>query len=347
MSVLDDPNQILTGLQTFGSGSASATLSIVGLVLLVIAGLTLYFTSGTEAQRSLPIRIALLISLAAGILFSAAGPFVALRVSSPRTMGKITPQVAFDRLQRNDEVRWLIRFVLYSDNNVASKEELAIDKLETIGPKDQLFSFVADYEELAGYTVKQAIEMTGNTYKGSQHISVIIFPLRTQFYPANVRGILQLIQEVEKQKGIDFTKSFFAGENSLNGEEIRDLEGSTKIPSYRVKSFLDYYPHYCQLAQKFRCKKTYLARPYIGDLAPDWHPLGFSQRSPDDDYCKPGVVQEYCQFSDWNSARSTWLASFGSRAFLMENLPVQKIADRILVDFKDPGDKIIPDIGLR
>jgi hypothetical protein len=242
-----DLEPVLKALQIFEGGSASATLSIVGLILLVIAGLAIYFASGTDAQKSTSFRIALLFSLVAGILFSAAGPVVALWGGSPRTTAKIKPEVAFDRLQRNDEVRWVIRFILYSDSEVASQQDLSIDKLESIGPKDQLFSFVADYEELSGYTVKQAIEMTGNKHGGGQHVSVIIFPLRTQLYPANVRGVLQLIREVEKQKGIAAAESFFAGENSLNSDEIRDLEESTKIPSYRVKNFVDHYPHYCQL----------------------------------------------------------------------------------------------------
>ena len=79
----------------------------------------------------------------------------------------MTSQVAFDRLQRNQEARWLIRFISY-ENDSTSGKELAINKLERLGPKDQLFSFVADYEELAGYTVKQATEMTGNIHSKSR-----------------------------------------------------------------------------------------------------------------------------------------------------------------------------------
>lgn len=153
---------------------------------------------------------------------------------------------------------------------------------------------------------------------------------------------------MDKRRGVDVEKSFFAGENSLNGDELTKLRESTKIPTYQIKGFLDdNYPHFCQLAQEFRCTKSYSERPYVGELASDWHPLGFSLRNPEDDYCKPDIRREYCRFSDWNSARTTWLPSFGSRAFLIENLPVQEIADRILIDFTSPDDKIIPDIGLR
>jgi hypothetical protein len=285
-------------------------------------------------------------ALIAGILFSVAGPAVGIFATSPHTAGKMTSQVAFDRLQRNQEARWLIRFISY-ENDSTSGKELAINKLERLGPKDQLFSFVADYEELAGYTVKQATEMTGNIHSKNQRTSVILFPLRTRLWPANPLGILQLIQEVDKRRGVDVEKSFFAGENSLNGDELTKLRESTKIPTYQIKGFLDNYPHFCQLAQEFRCTKSYSERPYVGELASDWHPLGFSLRNPEDDYCKPDIRREYCRFSDWNSARTTWLPSFGSRAFLIENLPVQEMADRILIDFTSPDDKIIPDIGLR
>jgi hypothetical protein len=206
-----------------GTNPTAATLSLVGLVLLGLAGLLIYLTSGATISQ----RILVFCALIAGILFSVAGPAVGIFATSPHTAGKMTSQVAFDRLQRNQEARWLIRFISY-ENDSTSGKELAINKLERLGPKDQLFSFVADYEELAGYTVKQATEMTGNIHSKNQRTSVILFPLRTRLWPANPLGILQLIQEVDKRRGVDVEKSFFAGENSKAAGKHEDTHLSNQ-----------------------------------------------------------------------------------------------------------------------
>jgi hypothetical protein len=51
--------------------------------------------------------------------------------------------------------------------------------------------------------------------------------------------------------------------------------------------------------------------------------------------------------SDWKKTRSDLKAWFGSRAFLINNLEIIHIPERILIDFEDPARNVIPDIGAR
>src|SRR5262249_11374926 len=120
------------------------------------------------------------------MLFSAAGPGLALFWVSQTPLQRVARENAFVNLQSNNRVRWLVRLVPY---NRIAEPDLAVGKLESLGPRNQLCSFVGAYEELAGYTAKDAVEMSGLIYEDLQNISAVIFPLgRTQLYPANARG---------------------------------------------------------------------------------------------------------------------------------------------------------------
>jgi hypothetical protein len=188
--------------------------------------------------------------------------------------------------------------------------------------------------------------MTGGTFTDGHRVSAIIFPLRTQLYPANARGLLQVIQEVEARKDVDLSKPFLRGTNYLNREELEELERHKEINSYRFSNYQDKYRRYCELAQQFRCDMTYSARDYIGGLNMDWHPLGLAQRDVEKDPCfRPDP--NYCAISDWKSAKSALLPEFGTRAFFIRNQEINAIPGRMLMDFGEPVHQLIPDIGLR
>jgi hypothetical protein len=218
--------------------------------------------------------------------------------------------------------------------------------LEMLGPKSQFFTFVGNYEEMAGYTAKDALLMTGGGYTDGMHISAVIFRLRGNLYPANARGLLQVVREVESRKDVDLPKKFLVGSNLLNDGELDDIKLNS-INSYRLESFSDKYQHYCELAHQFQCGYSFSARDRIGGLNPDWHPLGFSKRQTDEVACRNLNDAGYCKFSDWKSSKALWRSQFGSRAFLIRNLAIEDIDGRILIDFDQPDRQKIPDIGIR
>jgi len=64
----------------------------------------------------------------------------------------------------------------------------------------------------------------------------VIFPLRTDIYPANARGgVLQVISSVEGSSNLD-TKEKFLGPGKLNADELDEF-GDTGIPSYRIDAY--------------------------------------------------------------------------------------------------------------
>jgi hypothetical protein len=157
-----------------GGSPAATTLSVVGLALLLLCAGLAYVALKTDAQHtSTLLKTSLFLSLVGGMLFSAAGPGLALlRVSSP--IGKVSLDQSFENLERNDQVKWLIRLIPFDPHTDAN---LKAGKLDRLGPPKQYYTFVANYEELVGYTAKAALEMTGTTYDPSQHISAVIFRL--------------------------------------------------------------------------------------------------------------------------------------------------------------------------
>ncbi|MFT4279204.1 MAG: hypothetical protein QM576_22900 [Rhodopseudomonas sp.] len=338
-------------LEIIAGSTATTALSITGLLLLALTAALAYLAfKAPPDQKATALKVGLFVSLAGGIAFSAAGPGLALFLidqkaaregeSDTDSVPRVSPESAFDNLATNERVNWVVRLVSY---NPRTDPQLAVGELERLGPPKQHFSFVGDYQELVGYTAKEALQMTGGIYRQGDRISAIIFRLQTALYPANARGLLQVVQQVEARKDIEVIYKFFQ-ENSLNRNELEDLE-KDEIVSFRVENFKDKYPHYCELAYKFQCDRRYSARDFIGGLHRDWHPLGFSRRKIEYDPCvRP---QEYCSFSDWPAAKKTLLPQFGSRAFLIRNLEISNIPGRILIDFDDPDRQILPDIGVR
>jgi hypothetical protein len=321
---------------------STAILSAVGLVLLLLTGVMAYIAIKSKPdEMSTFVKVALFLCLIGGILFSAAGPGLALFYVSQNSIRTKTVDQSFDDLISNARVNYVVRLISYDP---IANPELGIDRLKQLGPSKQLYSFVANYNDLVGRTVKEALEAIGIGYQDGQFVSAVIFPLRTRLYPANARGLLQVVHEVESHSNIELKDRFLAEGVTLNGDEIDELKDAN-ISSYQVENFKSHYPHYCQLAQTFYCG-TYPARELVGGLYRDWHPLGFSQKDPPSRPCAI-PVKDFCAFSDWKKTRSDLKTRFGSRAFLINNLEIDRIPGRILIDFEDPSRNVIPDIGAR
>lgn len=287
------------------------------------------------------LRSALFASLAAGAILAAVAVGLAPPRSTPSSFERMSAAQAWSDLESSRPVGHLIRLVAYDPQ---TEPWLAIDRLERLGPPDQLYSFVASYEEMAGYTAKQALEKNGLSLREGLHVSAVIFPQRTELYPANARGLLQIIRAVEQEKGAAIDERLLDGANALTAAEAEGLQ-ATGSASYRVSDFRDLYPRYCELARRFNCGPApYPASRFIGSLYHDWHPLGFSQIEPARDPCTL-PAEQYCAFTDWATARAEFLPKFGSRAFFTRNLEIATIPGRILIDFDRPDRQIIPYIG--
>jgi hypothetical protein len=319
----------------------SGTLSVIGLILLFTSGVFAYQAIKREPKDTPPwFGYALFSTLIAGIAFSAAGPSLALLRSADSSNIKTSIEQALAHLEQNKEVQWLVRLV------VSDSKGLDIANLKRLGPPKQQFTFVASYEDLAGYTAQEVMRMTGGTYKQGQRISAVIFPLlEKDLYPASARGLLQVIRRVEANPQLTIDRPFLRDTMELNNDQIADLE-NTHITTYRFDYFKSNYKQYCELTHRFRCDTRYTAHDYIGGLNFDWHPLGSAQRDATPTPCKL-PKDSFCEIPDWRAARAALSANFGSRAFMMENQEIEKIPNRILVDFSEPTRQIIPFIGVR
>ncbi|HXH47146.1 MAG TPA: hypothetical protein VNK51_25315 [Bradyrhizobium sp.] len=341
MDIKEVVDSLSTVFKLVTESTSSTFLSAVGLILLVVAVGFAYKAVKSEPEefpRSM--KIVLFFSLIGGMTFSAAGPSMALlnAVAIPR----MSPDEAFKNLQENAEVKRVIRLIAYDP---AEEPGLALDRLTKLGPSDQLYSFVASYDELVGYKVADALAKVGQSKKNIKRVSAIIFPLNTSLFPANSRGLLQVVKEIEGRRDIQtqLSKKLLDGTNALNSEELRDL-AITSIPSYKLESFLSKYPHYCALTYEFACKpSTYSAHAFVGSISHDWHPLGFSQ-NPREDRCNLPSAK-YCEHTDWDAASREYRTKFGARAFLIRNLEINKIPGRVMIDFDRPYDQVIPNIG--
>jgi hypothetical protein len=355
-----DPNQLIKDVEGLfdlvTNTQTSSTLIVIGLIVLVLGVVIGVKIDFAKSPRSL--RYAFIGCVSVGVLFCAAGPLFALLNLSKYPIQRVLPSKAFDNLETNERVTWLIRLIPYDPENSG----LAIGNLKQIGPPDQQYSFVASDDELAGYTVEQAVRMTGIPYSHDQRVSAIIFPVPHQpstrtnaLYPANARGLLQVIQNVEANTQNKIENTLFTGSNTLRDDEAADLRNYSALNYWRWDNYFKFYPRYCQIAHDFECdvRLHYSAHSYLSGPNTDWHPLGLAQIGTQKDACDIPVA-DYCKVSDLNSANNSWkskkaelLKSFGSRIFLMQNLKIESIKDRVMIDFGEPDKQYIPNMTLR
>ncbi|MFB9262210.1 hypothetical protein ACFFWD_03335 [Bradyrhizobium erythrophlei] len=90
---------------------------------------------------------------------------------------------------------------------------------------------------------------------------------------------------------------------------------------------------------------SYSARAFIGGLNKDWPPWGFVQKASAPDRCEL-PIEKYCEFSDWKKAWQEYRDDYGARAFLIRNLEIKSIPGRIMIDFDQPSEQVVPDIGI-
>ena len=124
--------------------------------------------------------------------------------------------------------------------------------------------------------------------------------------------------------------------------EQQNLSDDDTRTMWAWDSYRSYYPHFCEVAQKFRCDKTYAAHTFISTINGDWHPLGFARLQKVNTCQTPKAM---CKDKDWTEISRDIRPDFGSRIFLMDNLEIKSLGSRYLIDFDKPEWQHIPDIG--
>ena len=237
----------------------------------------------------------------------------------------------------------MLRLIPY---NPVTKPELAVSSLPSLGRLPQLYTFVASYHELRGYKVRDAVRMIGGAVRPGEHVSAIIFPVQPKLVPANARGMLQIVSDIQTDHPDQIVKKLDLSQ--LSDDERQNLAYRDSLPSWGFHAYATYYPTYCKLSQKFRCETPeYSARDYIGDIADDWTPLGFSTENPfEHGPCESQITENLCSISTWDEAGKQYEKDFGARAFLTKNSEISDLKDVYLIDFGEPDSQLIPDIGV-
>jgi hypothetical protein len=332
-------------ISIISSSDIGKAVTIIGLVL-VVGGMVLAYFLINKPREEISVwhKIIVLCTLIPGILFLVGGPVLTLFWHSVAIERQRLTSASerFDHLIRNSRVNWLIRLILY---DVASPD-LAIDRFQTLGPKDQRFTFVADYDEVRGMTAAEAARNLGlaTNLPSNKRISAIIFPREErQIIPVNARGLLQVINAIQKssQTGRQFKIESQISQKGLEALSDRSIE-SWSWPQYK-----QYYSEYCTTADNFRCDDAephYSAKDYMGNLSRDWNPLGFSAKNHEANPCSPETIKTDCAVEDIDKKKRDLLGHdvFGARVFLIENEEIKSLDGRIMIDFDKPTEETIP-----
>lgn len=324
---MDDLKLLLDYIEGF---SASVWITLCAIAVGYVC-LRAIYSANESAQRPWWAVPGVVICLF--VVFSAQG----LRWWYQNTLPTISPYIAFQSLQENKRVNWLIRLIPYSRSR---QNSLSIHELKSLGPPEQEFVFVADYDEVKNLTVTDAVYKSGLSMAGKDSVSAIIFPLnRGPLYPASARGLLQVIAKVDEMKKGEQNYHPFDLSTKLDPTPFKDLSDE-RLFTWAWSSYSKYYNDYLEVVTDARRSKI-SALQYIGSLGQDWHPLGYSQNL-EQQLDKKGNFELLTNTGDRVEA-----PNFGVRAFLLENMKLSEINDIALIRFDRPDKDRIPDFGGR
>lgn len=318
----------------------AATLSVVGLVLMAFACGALYRTINSEGEPQVWLKFAMAVALLCGILFSVAAPAIALLDRAGRPIELASKDEIFANLRTNARVSWLIRLIPYYPDEQPS---LAVSSLRTLGPPALKYVFVGAYEELKGRTVEQAIAMLGGNFQRGQRVSAVIFAVsgRYPIFPASSRGLLQVVKKIEENPAAGVQNRLIK-DGVLNSDELSNL-ANEEVVSWSFPSYRDHFRRFCNLTHKLRCEKAaFDVSRAISSINSDWHPAG-AATTRQTDPCQS--APQVCGFQSWEQITDDIYESFGARVFLMENKPIAELSNRYLIDFENPSNQLIPEIG--
>jgi hypothetical protein len=336
--------------KSFGSNTPATSFSVFGLILLIIAVLLSLYAVRTNKILSRWYAILLTVCLVFGILCALIGPGLSI-LNSRTVIAQVSRSQALKNLETNERVSWLIRLIAF---NSSKDPNLGVGDFPRLGPVKppaqytQQFTFVADYQELRGYNVMDAVRMTGLQMRAFEHVSAIIFPLeviKDRLYPANARGLLQVISKVEEindDPDVTIEKRFDVNKRLGGNETAKDDLNKYEIGTCAWDSYKKFFNQYCELTEDFK-KGEFSAKHYIGNIEKDWNPLGFSRIRTEQPADIPASMK-ICGIHSWNNVVQEYSEAFGARTFLIKNREIDHIPRRYMIDFDEPERQVIPDI---
>jgi hypothetical protein len=336
-NISDALNNLKLALSIVGDSTYPTLLTTIGIFLI---GLSAYYSFITLKQNPKDTprwqKVLLFSSLAGGVLFVVGGGASALLHLFDNSIRRISADQAIQHLEDNAKVDWLIRLIPHRRGD----NLLALSALTNLGPPHLKYIFVAPYDELKGRTVSEAVKMVGGSLEPGYQVSAVIFRAN-HLYPANARGMLQVVQKLEKSV-VSANGKRLIDSGTLSDVERQNLVNDDAIVSWSYRSYRPYYENFCKVAQTFRCDPSYAARDLIGSINLDWHPLGFSMLK------KPDICENkfsVCKNEEWSSVAKEIKDEFGARTFLIDNRELNDLGSRYLIEFDDPGRQVIPEIG--
>ena len=328
--------------KSFSSNTPATNFTVIGFLLLLSVIVIVIYAISVNRTLSGWYAITSAACLIFGIIFTLIGPGLAI-LDAHTVIAEISRRTALANLRTNERVSWVIRLIAYNPSGGRPGPNLG--PLPPVVKVPQKFTFVADYQELRGYNVMDAVRMVGGQIRGFEHVEAIIFPLdqiRYHLYPANARGVLQVVQRLEDDSDPDGAKidHKFIMTGTLSEQESADLK-QLSIGTWAWDSYKRYYNHYCELTDELR-KGNYDATQYI-NIAKDWKPLGFSlirTERPEESQ----ISQRICDIHSWDTVVDRYGDTFGARAFLIKNMEINSIPRTYVIHFDQPDKQVIPDI---
>lgn len=341
-------------------------LSLIGLLLLGFSVWSAFkLIKSDPTQTSAWHKYLTFFVGAIALLFVVAGPTVSVlyfgvtqaRIAKSRgetlasiVTNNLSSKDILERLKENHHVRFLARLIPYDPQ---TQPELSLERVASalLGPPLQRFTFVADYEEVKGYSAADAVRRTGLSFQEGQRVSAIIFPLLSprQLIPVNARGLLQIIDLSESNSAKKTEAKPSAGrfdvKDRLGPAAYSNLKDLKREKSWSWAGYKDLYKEFCNISFEFVCSKgEYATASLMGNVTHDWHPMGFarSESLPQDPCDKHQLVDNYCSMQEWPNSSSDLVLSIGARVFMTDNSLISTIPGRILIDFNDPTRQKIP-----
>jgi hypothetical protein len=338
------------------ANSRPATIFFVVGIILAILSIVLAIRAIRSKPDELYLieRVGFFLSIVFSIVFPLIGLVIALIPSVAPGPTPVSRDTAIQNLRTNKYVQYCVRLVPYSSDQRP--------RFERLGPPGQLYTFVADYPELQGHTVADAVEMVGGSVTQVTHVFAVIFSRNDYpIIPANARGLLQVIGQIDDAHKSDKQYCQFNVKDRTTPQEWTDLSNN-RLPTWAFDKYKSFFPDYCakafdfinfsttpscrtassQTAQDYRT-----AQDYLGTINSDWNPLGFSEEG------RTTIDRSACNISndlDWDETFVGLKGKFGARAFLIQNLKIADLQGRwlvALIDFTDPEHQVIPDLGVR
>jgi hypothetical protein len=313
--------------------SIGTWLLLIGLVLCFLSVITRR-ENGTNfwdiKLRETPLRWLLGLGIAL-VVFSQASLLTYQK--SPRL---VTPEESFKRLTRNARVTYVIRLIPYDSDK--DRDKLSVGKITDLGPPGKEYIFVADYEELRNYRIRDAIYKTGGILSGLKNprVTGIIFPRNNRdLYPADARGLLQVVHNIDEVHKADEGYKVF----DIEKTDLDALEDQ-RIRSWAWDSWRNFYDAYRQKCNELLTGK-YGATHYLSEIRRDWQPAGYAQL---EGYDSGEINAPTFHFSTLDGT-TVELRNYGARIFLIKNERIDTIDNVVLCNFSDLDHDIIPDFG--